>query len=83
MQNRFVIELHSRPHCPIARPSAGVNRLRLEGCAELRCPSMEADARRWPTWKLGYFALMGTLGLVALCAVVLGLVFVFGGGGPL
>jgi hypothetical protein len=42
---------------------------------------MEADGRRWPTWKLGYFALMGTLGLVALCIVALGLVLIFDGGG--
>lgn len=31
---------------------------------------MDTD-RRWPPWKVGYFALMTALGLVALLLVVL------------
>jgi hypothetical protein len=43
---------------------------------------MAAAGRRWPVWKVGYFALMGALGLFAAFIALIGLMWAFGGGGP-
>jgi len=40
---------------------------------------MAKPHRRWPFWKVGYFMLMGALGLIAWTIVVIGLVLIFSG----
>jgi hypothetical protein len=42
---------------------------------------MATTDRRWPAWKVGYFALMGALALFAALIALFGLMWAFGGGG--
>jgi hypothetical protein len=51
-------------------------------CAQVRSAFSAAADRHWPIWKVGYFALMGALGLVAVLSVLVGLMWALGGGGP-